>query len=175
MKCPACGNELTRMEVGPIIVDVCKNGCGGVWFDKHELNKVDEAHEEEGKMLVDIEKQKSIAIDKNKKRHCPKCSNIVMMRHYFTVKKQIEIDECPGCGGIWLDAGELAAIRILFETEGDRKKAAQDYFDKEFGKEIQEIEGTSKERLKSRRKFAKVLRFLCPSYYIPGDQDWGAY
>jgi Zn-finger nucleic acid-binding protein len=23
----------------------------------------------------------------------------------------VEIDECGGCGGIWLDAGELAKIR----------------------------------------------------------------
>jgi hypothetical protein len=24
-------------------------------------------------------------------------------------------------------------------------------------------------------RFAHALRFITPSYYIPGDQDWGAY
>ncbi|RKZ31105.1 hypothetical protein DRQ33_07330, partial [bacterium] len=45
MKCPACGKELTRMKTGEIIVDVCKGGCGGIWFDKWELDRVDEKHE----------------------------------------------------------------------------------------------------------------------------------
>jgi len=27
------------------VVDVCQNGCGGIWFDNFELEKVDEKHE----------------------------------------------------------------------------------------------------------------------------------
>ena len=42
MKCPACGNELSQMVAGEITVDVCKGGCGGIWFDHFELQKVDE-------------------------------------------------------------------------------------------------------------------------------------
>jgi Zn-finger nucleic acid-binding protein len=32
-------------------------------------------------------------------------------RHFFSAKRRIEVDECPNCGGYWLDAGELAQIR----------------------------------------------------------------
>ncbi len=42
MKCPACGNALTEKTVDPITLDVCQGGCGGIWFDNFELQKVDE-------------------------------------------------------------------------------------------------------------------------------------
>ena len=29
----------------------------------------------------------------------------------FSAKRRVEVDECPGCGGCWLDAGELEKIR----------------------------------------------------------------
>ena len=33
MKCPACFNQVTEMQVGSLVVDVCDGGCGGIWFD----------------------------------------------------------------------------------------------------------------------------------------------
>jgi uncharacterized protein len=38
MKCPACFNELTQLQVGSLVVDVCQGGCGGIWFDAFELH-----------------------------------------------------------------------------------------------------------------------------------------
>ncbi len=37
---------------------------------------------------------------------CPKCSVTLLM----TEKKDIEIDYCPECRGIWLDRGELEKL-----------------------------------------------------------------
>ena len=48
-----------------------------------------------------------------------------MARRHWSVRYEVEIDECPTCGGIWLDAGELAAIRALFATEEERRAAAR--------------------------------------------------
>ena len=48
-----------------------------------------------------------------------------MMRRFYSPKRDIEIDECPKSGGIWLDPGELAHLRELFPTEGDRRAALQ--------------------------------------------------
>jgi hypothetical protein len=25
------------------------------------------------------------------------------------------------------------------------------------------------------RNIARIFRFICPSYYLPGKQDWGAF
>jgi Zn-finger nucleic acid-binding protein len=42
-----------------------------------------------------------------------KCSDTLLMRHFFSAKRAVTVDECPTCAGVWLDAGELG--RILSE------------------------------------------------------------
>jgi uncharacterized protein len=61
MKCPVCGNRLTQMTAGSVTVDACRGGCGGLWFDRYELMKVDEADESAGEELLDIERDPAIA------------------------------------------------------------------------------------------------------------------
>lgn len=175
MNCPACGNVLQEMTVGGVVVDVCRGGCGGIWFDNYELNKFDEPHESAGEELLEIEQDESIIIDHTKKLKCPSCDDVVMMRHFFSVKKDVEVDECPGCGGFWLDAGELGKIRSLFNTEEERHKAAEEYFSEVFGGELAAMEAEDQVKLNKVLKISNMFRFICPSYYIPGKQDWGAF
>jgi hypothetical protein len=175
MKCPACENILQEMTVGGVAVDVCKGGCGGIWFDNFELKKFDEPHESAGEALLDIERDESLIVDHTKRLKCPKCDDIVMMRHFFSVKKGVEVDECPGCGGFWLDAGELRKIRSLFKTEEERHKAAEEYFEEVFGDRLKAMKAESEEKLAKTRKIVSLFRFICPSYYIPGKQAWGAF
>lgn len=175
MNCPACGKILTSIVVSDVEVDICKGGCGGIWFDNYEMKKFDEPHEYAGDELLDSERDDSIVIDRSKQIKCPKCDDIVMMRHFFSVKKEVEVDECPGCGGIWLDAGELAKIRSLFETEDERQKAAEEYFAEIFGDEMNMMEAESQAKFQKVQRISNIFRFICPSYYIPGKQDWGAF
>ena len=111
MKCPACDNILSQMAVGNLRLDVCRGACGGIWFDAFELQRVDEPHESAGLGLVNIERDPSIRLDPARKRACPRCAGVKLKRHYFSAKRRVEIDLCPGCGGYWLDAGELDKIR----------------------------------------------------------------
>ena len=111
MKCPACFNELTEIQVGSVKVDVCKRGCGGIWFDAFELQQVDEEQEAAGERLLEIERNPKLVVDFTRKRDCPRCAGVKLMRHFFSARRKVEVDECPNCGGYWLDAGELAAIR----------------------------------------------------------------
>ncbi len=37
---------------------------------------------------------------------CPKCGDTLKVRSF----QKVEIDQCNGCGGIWLDAGELEQV-----------------------------------------------------------------
>jgi Zn-finger nucleic acid-binding protein len=175
MKCPACESALKEMTVGDVVVDVCQGGCGGIWFDNFELTKFDEPHESDGEQLLDIEQDESIVVDRTKRLMCPKCDNVVMMRHFFSVKKEVEVDECPGCGGFWLDAGELVKIRSLFNTEEERHRAAHAYFSEVFGDELASMLAEDEAKLEKVRKISNMFRFICPSYYIPGKQDWGAF
>jgi Zn-finger nucleic acid-binding protein len=166
---------LQEMTVGDITVDVCKGGCGGIWFDNFELKKFDEPHESLGEPLLDIERDESIVVDHTKRLKCPKCDDIVMTRHFFSVKKQVEVDECPGCASFWLDAGELRTIRTLFNTEQQREQAAEQYFSELFGDKLNEMKAKSQAELNKARKVANMFRFICPSNYIPGKQNWGAF
>ncbi|MBD3307221.1 hypothetical protein GF339_12390 [candidate division KSB3 bacterium] len=175
MKCPACGNQLTEMAVQEIHVDVCQGGCKGVWFDRFELQKVDEAHEAAGEPLLDVARDPQLVVDHARQRHCPKCETIPLMRHFFSVKRDIEVDECPQCAGMWLDQGELARIRTQFATESERREAAQTMFAEVFDDDLARMRSESEEKNAKARKIASIFRFICPTYYIPGKQKWGAF
>lgn len=111
MQCPACYNQLSPFQVGNVTVDVCQGGCGGIWFDAFELQRVDDQAEAAGEAMLQIAKDPKIQVDPARKRSCPKCDGIKLKKHYFSAQRRIEVDECPNCGGYWLDAGELAQIR----------------------------------------------------------------
>ena len=111
MKCPACFNELTELHVGGLTVDACRGGCGGIWFDAFEMQKADEERETAGNALLEIPRDERLVVDSCRKRECPRCAGVKLYRHFYSAKRQVVVDECPNCGGYWLDAGELALIR----------------------------------------------------------------
>ena len=175
MQCPACGNTLTLMVVGEITLNVCEMGCAGIWFDNFELQKVDEPHESAGEELLQVGRKPDIVVDRTTRRMCPKCENIAMQQHFFCTEKEVEVDECPNCGGVWLDAGELATIRSQFDSDEERAQAAREYYEEVFGTQLAQMSAANEEKRQKARKFAHMFRFICPSYYVPGKQDWGAF
>ena len=44
MNCPVCGKEMVSEDFG-VNVDVCENGCKGIWFDWGKLAKLDQKNE----------------------------------------------------------------------------------------------------------------------------------
>lgn len=175
MQCPACQHALLPLQVGTVTVDACDGGCGGVWFDAFELKKVDEAHESEGQLLLNLRRDPGLEVDRELRRKCPRCLTHVMMRHYTSPKKLVLVDECPGCGGYWLDAGELAAMRQEHGNEVERDRATREHLSKLFDPLIEEASELRAERLEQTMRLAHTLRFICPSRYVPGKQDWGAF
>ena len=111
MKCPACDYEMTEMELGGVTVDTCHGGCGGIWFDAYELQRVDEQKEVSAEHLLRIQHDPGLTVDASRKRACPRCVDVKLKRHFFSARRQVEVDHCPSCAGYWLDAGELEKIR----------------------------------------------------------------
>ncbi len=175
MKCPACGNALQERTVGEITVDVCKGGCGGIWFDPFELRKVDDPHEVEGEGLLDIERDEGIVVDYEARRTCPRCEGIVMMRHFFGVKRHVEVDECPRCAGLWLDHGELGRIRSQFASEAEKNQATHAWLANTVDQKLDAMRAENQAQLERAQRFARMFRFICPSYYIPGKQAGAAF
>ena len=128
MDCPKCVGKLEEVKIGekkPLIIDRCF-ACGGLWFDKDELvmaiNKEILDTEEfvlEEEPLQDDELKKEIDFDKMEVT-CPRCKgNEKMIKMASPRNKNVNIDYCNKCGGIWLDAGEYEKIsqRTLLELE----------------------------------------------------------
>lgn len=139
--CPACGKILKQVTIRGIELDACIDGCGGVWFDAAELFRLDEP--EEGiddpilKKLIELGGTKPR--DSENVKYCIKC-NMKMRRHEYRENSNIFIDECYGCGGIWLDGGELKAIResIAVKQSNLERKILEQEFSKRVQKETEE-------------------------------------
>ncbi len=124
MECPSCSHKLTRLTAGDIELDICKGGCGGVWFDRNELLKFDEQHEFDVTRVLGIERDPNAQVTFDERKLCPCCSNEPLVRQYLDHKNKIEMDQCWNCAGIWLDVGELDTLRSQYSTFEERSKAA---------------------------------------------------
>ena len=165
MFCPACQNKMSQITHRGVTLDICKNGCGGIWFDNFELGKFDEQSEDLGDVLSCLTPVPDVKIDLSKRQNCPVCAGVVMMRHYFSPNDKIIVDQCPACGGIWLDAGELVAIRSSFETEAQREKATEEYLTRVSKPLFEKLKEEEEKELIKYQRIANVFRLICPSYY----------
>lgn len=154
--CPSCGSILSKIMLSDIVIDVCQGGCAGIWFNKNEITKFDEKNEKDGEVLMKLKKNPDIKIDQNKNKLCPTC-NIKLTKHFFGTQQEIEIDECEKCGGLWLDSGELAAIRGEDPTGIDENTAARQHFLESSKKLFKEAKITKDEKINS---FDKFLIFI---------------
>jgi uncharacterized protein len=139
MKCPACFNELAEIHVGDVPLDVCEGGCGGLWFDAFELQRVDEPEEVAGPLL-EINRRKGLTVDFERKRDCPRCPGIKLHRHFFSARRKVQVDQCPNCGGYWLDAGELDQIRQEKEESKVVEQAQRSTISAEFIRYLYRLE-----------------------------------
>jgi Zn-finger nucleic acid-binding protein len=161
MKCPVCENNLTPVQAGSVTVDVCLGGCGGIWFDNFELQKLDEPQEMAGQMLVNLKKRPDLEIDYSQRRKCPRC-HVVMMRHFFSPRRRVEVDECPSCGGYWLDAGELALIREEHQSEQERKLAVEKCLADLSAQTLAPMRAGSSDQINRARHIERMFRFTTP-------------
>lgn len=118
MNCPLCKVPMQQINISGVVIDECDN-CHGLWFDSHELSRLDELHEGSGEDLDRILSYPRAGDSRREPLTCPRCTMKMKQRNYF-YRSGINIDECYGCGGIWLDAGELRAIRENFKDAEER-------------------------------------------------------
>lgn len=164
MKCPACHRTLRSKMVAEVTVDVCSNGCGGIWFDQGELKKFDEPHEVAGEQLLDALRVADMGVDRSQRYRCTKCPDSVMMRHFSSAKRAVVVDECPTCGGGWLDSGELRQIRSEYPSEEARRQAAKAYFKEVLGDRLDARRAENAEHAALWRRISNVLMSTWPFF-----------
>ncbi len=152
-------------DFGGVSVDVCRDGCMGLWLDWMELIKLDENNEGMGDLL----KQALASPRKNDGDRgvlmCPKC-NEPMHRHLCTVDKGVNVDECYDCGGFFLDSGELEDIREHHMTE-EEEQAYADELTKGMPDYQQALSDLKQEQLRA-EAIRHFTRFFRLSYYMTG-------
>lgn len=128
VRCPKCGMELLEFTFQGIRIDQCAQ-CEGVWLDPGELTRIVRARHDHPLSLELAEKQawaeerlralEPEEAERLRQLHhlrCPRCEGLLEEIPY----RDLQIDRCAQCRGIWLDAGELdqvsGAERGIFKT-----------------------------------------------------------
>jgi len=127
MQCPVCSQEMVPENFG-LGVQVCENGCKGIWFDHTELERLDQAGTGMGAAIQAALQSPRINTDARGPIKCPKC-HIQMQTHKFQRDKEVNVDECYSCGGFFLDSGELKEIRDHYMTNEEVKAYAEKIID----------------------------------------------
>ena len=124
LKCPACNKDMTKVFIPKegVNIDICLDGCGGMWFDSYEIKNFNEQNENIDEIIAAIEGKQFAKVDQTIRRFCPVC-NTIMAKKNSSINKDIQIDECLACGGKFLDNGELQAIRSEHASESERRVA----------------------------------------------------
>jgi len=138
--CPACGKEMEKIyiERTQCFIDVCTNGCGGIFFDNREFKKFDEDHESIDEIKTALAEKEFKKVDASYKRICPVCG-MKMMKNSTSIRGEIIVDDCYGCGGKFLDFGELDKIRAEYKTEKERSQDVINYLKANMGAEFEEM------------------------------------
>ena len=149
IKCPACDKEMTKvfLDEQGFYVDICLDGCGGIFLDNREFKKIDEQNENITPIIEAISGKEFVKPDQNKKRVCAVCGNN-MVTNKVSHKNDIKIEECYTCGGKFFDLGELFDYRDEFLDDKERTTS----FKKKFNSLLDDINFGYDE------KFEKYLR-----------------
>lgn len=119
MQCPGCRATLGTVDYEGIKIEICPK-CEGAWLDAGELGHIVKAREvrfdeDERRAVVAATKITPVKIERvDRDLPCPKCRGQTDALNYGG-DTGIVIDKCTGCGGIWLDAGEIDRIQALVE------------------------------------------------------------
>lgn len=141
LTCPACGKEMKKYFLKSVKfnVDICTDGCGGIFLDNREYKKITETPEAIKEINSITQGKTYQKVDSSYKRICPVCK-MKMIKNSTSIKNEIIIDECYSCGGKFLDNGELDKIQNEYSSEEERTKAMSDYLRKKMGYEFDEIQ-----------------------------------
>lgn len=74
------------------------------YFTRKELERLKKYKEEQRKLIRAEEEERARRIHQGR---CPKCYGELKETMF---KKHVKVHRCQGCGGVWLDKGELEIL-----------------------------------------------------------------
>jgi Zn-finger nucleic acid-binding protein len=87
-----------------------------------------------------------------------------MARHSFGPAGEVCAAECPRCGGVWLERGELSRVRQAFVLSGLREEATRRWLAEHAAPRLGEMAARGGESARTARRLSQVFSFVCPSW-----------
>jgi Zn-finger nucleic acid-binding protein len=128
IRCPQCDRAMHQVTVQAnpgqlIILDQCSQ-CGGIWCDKWELFPVDP---DEGEKIDPLDQE--LLTDRtelaNRQLYCPRCTAELHVFADPILPKDIQLQRCRRCDGIWLNRGQFRRFKIYQKQTRARKLAVE--------------------------------------------------
>jgi Zn-finger nucleic acid-binding protein len=108
-KCPACSVPLAEVDLHRETVDRCPS-CNGIYFDAGELESIVRlVRLAQGAALEEDEIETVSPQESARALACPADGTIMEKQDIGGTV----VDRCPLCRGIWLDNGEIVALRMV--------------------------------------------------------------
>src|SRR5688572_29131791 len=117
LRCPVDQKVLAVHRHAEVEVQVCRH-CGGVWLTHEQLASRCVRGENlpaEARRAVESRPRHAAV-----RRTCSQCLAPLKPQ----IIEGVEIDLCPKCGGLWLDAGEFDAVHHWYMTRPAKAKDA---------------------------------------------------
>lgn len=110
--CPRCSFPLAEIAQGPVTVDHC-HGCGGAFFDDREAGpafgaELDACEVTDSTATIDATPSTLL---------CPADRAPMVCCRVGTEVETVDVEVCPECRGLWLDAGEGPRLVKLLADE----------------------------------------------------------
>lgn len=128
----------------PVVLDQCSK-CGGLWFDESELYRTKYGAAQRIEKRLDVGKLKKFTLMENQIMLCPRDNATLKKISDSYGFKNIQIDICPKCGGLWFNYGDFTKFQDVRakKTQIAQKKKTEKLskeqskkLDKEFNKKI---------------------------------------
>jgi Zn-finger nucleic acid-binding protein len=160
MKCPACENELQTVLLAGITIHACKGGCGGLWFNRFQFEKLKALKPGIGKSLVTIDRAEGVKFYRGAEHPCPACQTTLLYRHFFNADWDTEVNQCSKCIGLWIDLAGLAKLQSL--PADQKKQAVEEYFAKFINKKLTGMRLRHGDMAEQAIILERIFQFLCP-------------
>jgi Zn-finger nucleic acid-binding protein len=120
MKCPVCETKLSRIQYEGLNIRECES-CRGTLLKFNRLKAIETRRQHSEEEL--LEQVSTEGEDTLSKINCPECFRTMDKRKKKVGPWEFAVDRCQKCRYVWLDAGELAKMQIIFEFSDQGEEA----------------------------------------------------
>lgn len=139
--CPACGKRMEKIYIERINkhIDICSQGCGGIFFDNREMEHFCNKNDNIDEILAIYENKDFKTIPDDKEILCPYCGAKMVKIGNGTADESFKIDCCYTCGAKFLNGYELQKLQNAPQFNEDVAQKYKDWFMSMYGEDMDRL------------------------------------